>query len=75
MRVSRAEWVVEHLVFLAQAQDHVLGPDFSAATAEVAASIAAGVDPNRGNGATGGSGSDEGAGGPGSAGGPRRRQR
>ncbi|WP_127842575.1 GAD-like domain-containing protein [Actinomyces wuliandei] len=64
------EDAVAHLVFLAQAQEHTLVEDFSAATAEVAATIAAGAGPNRGNGATGGSGSDEGAGGPGSAGGP-----
>ncbi|WP_139738736.1 GAD-like domain-containing protein [Actinomyces wuliandei] len=52
------EDAVAHLTFLAQAQDHVLGPDFSAAAAQAAATIATG-DPG-GAGGTGG----EGAGGP-----------
>ncbi|AYD89918.1 DUF1851 domain-containing protein [Actinomyces lilanjuaniae] len=57
-----------HLTFLAQAQEHVLWEDFSAAAAQAAASIAAGADPSRdgGPGGAGGPGddSDEGAGGP-----------
>ncbi|WP_162933833.1 GAD-like domain-containing protein [Actinomyces lilanjuaniae] len=56
------EDAVAHLTFLAQAQEHTLVEDFSAAAAEVAASIAAG-GPGTG-------GSDETGGGPGSAGGP-----
>ncbi|WP_162933863.1 hypothetical protein [Actinomyces lilanjuaniae] len=73
-RVSTSQVGIEdataHLVFLAQAQDHVLGPDFSAAAAQTAASIAAG-GPGTGDGTGGGPG---GAGGPGEegTGGPGR---
>ncbi|WP_139738735.1 GAD-like domain-containing protein [Actinomyces wuliandei] len=57
------EDAVAHLTFLAQAQEHVLGPDFSAAAAQVAATIATGAQDN-GSGSAGGPG-DEGTGGPG----------
>ncbi|WP_139738662.1 GAD-like domain-containing protein [Actinomyces wuliandei] len=57
-----------HLVFLAQAQEHVLEQDFSAAAAQAAATIATGVDPTQDGGpsSAGGPGDDsgEGAGGP-----------
>ncbi|WP_139738959.1 hypothetical protein [Actinomyces wuliandei] len=42
-----------HLTFLAQAQEHTLWEDFSAAAAQVAATIAAG-DPGTGSDGTGG---------------------
>ncbi|RJF44878.1 glutamyl-tRNA amidotransferase [Actinomyces sp. 2119] len=72
-RVSTSQVGVEdavaHLTFLAQAQDHVLGPDFSSAAAQAAASIAA-DGPGTGDGTGGGPGGDggpgdEGTGGPG----------
>ncbi|WP_139738835.1 GAD-like domain-containing protein [Actinomyces wuliandei] len=56
------EDAVAHLVFLAQAQDHVLEQDFSAAAAQVAASIAA-----DGPGGAGGPGGPGGPGGTGPA--------
>ena len=39
-RLLGVEDAIAHLVFLAQAQDHQLGQDFSAATAQIAAQIA-----------------------------------
>ncbi|RJF43210.1 glutamyl-tRNA amidotransferase [Actinomyces sp. 2119] len=59
------EDAVAHLTFLAQAQDHVLEQDFSAAAAQVAASIAA--DGPGGSGGPGGT-PGEGASGPGGPG-------
>ncbi|WP_139738577.1 GAD-like domain-containing protein [Actinomyces wuliandei] len=58
------EDAVAHLTFLAQAQEHTLVEDFSAA-AQVAATIATGAQDN-GSGSAGGPGDDsgEGAGGP-----------
>ncbi|WP_127841942.1 hypothetical protein [Actinomyces wuliandei] len=59
------EDAVAHLTFLAQAQEHTLVEDFSAAAAQVAATIATGAQDN-GSGSAGGPGDDsgEGAGGP-----------
>ena len=54
-RLLGVEDAIAHLVFLAQAQDHQLGQDFSAATAQIAAQIAT---QNGGDG--GGSGGDGG---------------
>ncbi|AYD89436.1 DUF1851 domain-containing protein [Actinomyces lilanjuaniae] len=59
------EDAVAHLTFLAQAQDHVLEQDFSAAAAQAAATIAA--DGPGGSGGPGGT-PGEGAGGPGGPG-------
>ena len=54
-RLLGVEDAIAHLVFLAQAQDHQLGQDFSAAAAQIAAQIAT---QNGGDG--GGSGGDGG---------------
>ena len=55
-RLLGVEDAIAHLVFLAQAQDHQLGQDFSAAAAQIAAQIA--TD----GGGSGGDGGDDGGG-------------
>ena len=53
-RLLGVEDAIAHLVFLAQAQDHQLGQDFSAAAAQIAAQIA--TDDGGDGGGSGGSG-------------------
>ena len=59
-RLLGVEDAIAHLVFLAQAQDHQLGQDFSAAAAQIAAQIA--TDDGGDGGGSGGDGGDDGGG-------------
>ena len=59
-RLLGVEDAIAHLVFLAQAQDHQLVEDFSAATAQIAAQIA--TDDGGDGGGSGGDGGDDGGG-------------
>ena len=59
-RLLGVEDAIAHLVFLAQAQDHQLGQDFSAAAAQIAAQIA--TDDGGDGGGSGGDGGGDGGG-------------
>ena len=61
-RLLGVEDAIAHLVFLAQAQDHQLGQDFSAAAAQIAAQIAT-DDGGESPGGSGGDGGGDGGGG------------
>ena len=64
-RLLGVEDAIAHLVFLAQAQDHQLGQDFSAAAAQIAAQIATQNNPEGPGDPGSGSGGGEGPGGEG----------
>ena len=64
-RLLGVEDAIAHLVFLAQAQDHQLEQDFSAATAQIAAQIATQNNPEGPGDPGSGSGGGEGPGGEG----------